>query len=939
MYWNVVWKYIINFNRTIKTLTPDFNKNNFRGFLFLLLLFVSFYLGGIYNNPSNPGKPITQKNESINDGGPNDRLDFELLRSKDPQTNFIPEGVQQRALIFAKTLPTRNQSSIQSKSFTNSLEWSNRGPYNVGGRTRALAIDIADSNTIIAGGVSGGIWRSSDYGTSWTKMTKSNQLHSVSSLAQDPRSGKTNIWYATTGELTGNSAGARGAPFRGDGIYKSVDNGFNWEILPSTSTNTPESFDNHLNYGWRIKVHPTTGHIFLASFGSIYRSKDEGLSWQLILGQGTNRYSDLDMTNSGLLVAVLGSGQSKGPVFRSNDGNNWTDITPTDFPTDYKRIVVDISESNDSIAYVLITNNDGHNFLKYTYSKPDSIGVIGSWDDRSSNLPSDFNSQGGYDLHVRVSPSDENFIFFGGTNLYYSTDGMNTSELTFQIGGYGHNDHHPDQHDVILYENEPNKVFSASDGGLHVMNDITAFGKKWDSINNGYVTTQFYTIAIDQTGTFPDLLMGGTQDNGTWESLKLNEDNPWSQVSGGDGAYASVINFGKAYILSSQKGYTMIKDWNNPFNWNYGGGDKYSNYSWAYLFPPDFDRENEALFISPIYSDLSNDHILYYAGANYIYRNNDVYLNLANYKKSDGKNSYESTKWEKLEKSIATGDISAFGGSLLNPSHRLYYGTSSGLIYRLDNSNKSDSSVVIKNNMGSGGYISSISVDPYDGSKVMASFSNYNIRSIFYSENAGELWMDVSGNLEEFSDGQGSGPSVRSVYIYPLKSGNRYFAGTSTGLYSTDKLEGLDTKWVQEGSLTIGNIVVDMIAGRPADGYIAIATHGNGMYSSNFSNEVLSIDESSVPTSFEIGQNFPNPFNPSTKIPFVLANSELVTIKIFDLMGREIITLLDREINKGSHNVTWLGKDKFGKIMPTGIYIYQIKSGNQIKSKKMHLLK
>jgi flagellar hook assembly protein FlgD len=56
-------------------------------------------------------------------------------------------------------------------------------------------------------------------------------------------------------------------------------------------------------------------------------------------------------------------------------------------------------------------------------------------------------------------------------------------------------------------------------------------------------------------------------------------------------------------------------------------------------------------------------------------------------------------------------------------------------------------------------------------------------------------------------------------------------------------------------------------------------------------------------------------------------------------MGREIITLLDSEINKGSHIVTWLGKDKFGEIMPTGIYIYQIKSGNQIKSTKMHLLK
>ena len=829
--------------------------------------------------------------------------------------------------------------SVETNSLNNTLKWSSRGPYNVGGRTRALAIDVADSNIIIAGGVSGGIWRSVNFGKSWTKMTKPNQLHSISSISQDLRNGKTNIWYATTGELSGNSAGARGAPFRGDGIYKSVDNGFNWELLASTSTNTPESYDNHLNYGWRIKVHPITGHVFIASFGSIYRSKDEGLTWQLILGEASNRYSDLDMNNSGLLIAVLGSGQRKGPIFRSKDGNSWTDITPNNFPTDYGRIVVDISESNDSIAYVLITNNDGHNFLKYKHSAPDSLGLIGSWEDRSNNLPDDFNSQGGYDLHVRVSPSDENFIYFGGTNLYYSKDGMKTPELTFQLGGYGHKDHHPDQHDVLLYKDEPNKVFSASDGGLHVMKDITAFGKKWDSLNNGYLTTQFYTIAIDQTGTFPNLLMGGTQDNGTWESLKLNEENPWSQVSGGDGAYASVINFGTAYILSSQRGYTLIKDWNNPFNWNYGGGDKYSNYSWAYLYPPDFDRENEALFISPVYSNPSNDHILYYAAGNNLYRNNDVYLNIDNYKKSDGRNSYESTKWEKLEKSVASGDISAFGGSLSNPANRLYYGTSNGLMYRLDNSDTSDSSVVIKNNMGVGGYISSISVDPYNGSKVMASFSNYNIKSIYYSENAGESWTDVSGNLEEFSNGQGSGPSVRSVYIYPLKYQYRYFAGTSTGLYSTDKLNGKDTKWIQEGSSTIGNIVVDMIAGRPADGYIAIATHGNGMYSSNFETNDLSIDEPSTPNTFDIGQNFPNPFNPSTNIPFTLSNSGLVSLKIYDLMGREIITLLESEMNKGSHQVNWLGKDKFGKSMPTGIYIYQLKIGELIKSKKMHLLK
>jgi len=915
-----------------------------RGILCIVLIVAVFFLSTIFKAPVNPGAPISQMVEIGDEGGSADRLAFELLRLESPLTNSIPEGIEKRALVYAKTLPgSKGIPALleRSNGSSSSLKWSLRGPYNVGGRTRALAIDVADSNRIIAGGVSGGIWLSSDEGMTWSKMTKTDQLHSITSIAQDTRDGKTNIWYATTGELSGNSAGARGAPFRGDGIYKSTDNGYNWKLLPSTSTNQPESFDNYLNYSWRIKVHPITGHIFSASYGSIYRSKDEGATWEVIMGNGNDRYCDLAMTSTGVMIAALSRNENQGPVFRSNDGIIWEDITPTVFPASYGRIVVDISESNDSIAYFLASNGDDHNFLKYEYSSTGSSGSNDNWIDRSNNLPNDFNSQNGYDLLVRISPSDENLVFIGGTNLYYTTNGMETTGYTFKIGGYGHDDHHPDQHEVLLYKNQPNKVFSASDGGLHIMQDLTDFfGKKWTSLNNGYVTTQFYTIAIDQSGTYPDLIMGGTQDNGTWESLKLEIANPWSKVFGGDGAYCSVINFGKAYILSSQRGYTLIKDWNNPFNWTYGNGiGKYNNYSWAYLMPPDFDRENDALFISPIYSDPINDHILYYAGGKYIYRNNDVYLNKTNYEQPEGGGSYESKQWEKLEGTSAVGDISAFGSSLANPPQRLYYGTSSGYIYRLDNSHTSNSSVLIKNNLGTSGYISGISVDPYDGNKVMLSFSNYHVKSIYYSNNGGESWTDVSGNLEEMASGGGSGPSVRSVYIYALKTGYRYFAGTSTGLYSTDNLEGTNTVWRQEGSSSIGNIVVDKIVGRPVDGYVAIATHGNGMYSANFANEILAVDESNIPNAFELAQNYPNPFNPSTKIPFNLLEPGLVTVKVFDLMGRELDILFNGKKPSGVNQVNWNGKDRFGKALPSGVYIYQIETDGMVQSKKMHLLK
>lgn len=918
-------------------------KNDLKGIISLIIFAGIFILSGnLSRTINNPGIADPQLAEGAEEGGPANRLAFELLRLKSPRTNSIPEGIQKRSLSFSKTLPSGAAIPLRlerSNGQNQSLEWSNRGPFNVGGRTRGVTFDKSNVNTIMAGGVSGGIWRSTDGGQSWMKMTKSDQLHSVSSIVQDPRNGMSNVWYATTGELSGNSAGARGAPFRGDGIYKSTDNGLNWNLLPSTSTQTPQVFDNYLNYSWRIKIHPTTGHIFTASYGSIYRSKNDGQTWEIILGQGSDRYSDMAMTSNGLMIVVLGNEEANGPILRSTDGEEWTNITPENFPSTFNRVVPDISESNDSIVYFVGNNSDDHFLWKYKYLEGDGSGTGGEWSELSQNIPSDFNSQGGYDLYVRISPHNEKLVYLGGTNLYYSPNGWESTADRLKIGGYGWSEHHPDQHEVLFFPDDTLKVLTASDGGLHTMDTPTKTGRQWKSLNNGYTTTQFYTIAIDPSGTYPDLIMGGTQDNGTLESLALSSTNPWAEVFGGDGAYCSVINNGSAYVVSSQLGYTVMLDWSNPFGWVYGDGQgKYNNYSWAYLTPPDFDRDNEALFINPLYSDPKDDRILYYAGGKYIYRNNNVYLNQQNYERQSS-GAYEGKNWERLDRTSAIGSISAFGGSINNPPHRLYYGSSSGYVYRLDDGHQNDKAIQIKSNISTSGYVSGISVDPYDGDKVMVSFSNYEVRSIYYSENGGDSWTDVSGNLEENVNGSGNGPSVRDVFIFPVKNGNIYLAATSTGLYSANKLDGNNTIWSQEGSSTIGNVVVDMITGRPSDGYVAIATHGNGMYSANFGKGVLAVDETEMPSSFELADNYPNPFNPSTTIPFKLDQGGIVTLKVFDITGRELVTLFNGEKPSGLHRVNWNGKDGFGNQMPSGMYIYRIESNGFIQSKKMQLLR
>ena len=91
-----------------------------------------------------------------------------------------------------------------------------------------MAIDVTDENTIMAGGVSGGVWRSENKGDSWTKLTSPEMLHNVTCLRQDTREGHTATWYYGSGEAYGNSASGTDAYFFGNGIYKSNDNGETW---------------------------------------------------------------------------------------------------------------------------------------------------------------------------------------------------------------------------------------------------------------------------------------------------------------------------------------------------------------------------------------------------------------------------------------------------------------------------------------------------------------------------------------------------------------------------------------------------------------------------------------------------------------------------------------------------------------------------------------
>jgi photosystem II stability/assembly factor-like uncharacterized protein len=810
--------------------------------LFLILLITVYQK---FNGIPAPNNAMMQIGDEDN---PNARWEFEWLRTRDPQTNEIPRNIRLKEIDFVKNVPNRNQVSMKNEqggaSKLNTLDWNRRGPYNVGGRTRAIALDATNENIIIAGGVSGGMWKSVNGGSTWKKTTKPEQLHSVTSVAQDTRAGHTSTWYFGTGELRGNSAGGSGASFRGNGVYKSIDGGESWTSLTSTASNTPQTYDNIFDYVNNVIVNPLNGYVFVSAAYGLERSKDGGETWESFLDSESlnSAYTEITMNSKGVLYAALNSGG----IWRSADnGDNWTEITPSNFNSSYNRTVIGHAPSDENTMYVIgDLGSDNHMLWKYTYISGDGSGSNGTWVDLSANIPAfgglagNFSSQGGYDLIIKVKPDDKDFVILGGTNVYRSSDGFSTTTNTKWIGGYAltnnyamYENHHPDQHGFVFLPSDPNWAFSSHDGGISKTTSITDAAVVWTSLSNGYYTTQFYHISIDQSKTKPDLVMGGLQDNGTWKSNVNSETNVWDNVGSGDGVYSAIAFNAQADIWGTQNGRLHVYDYRDPFNFGWG-------YSWSELTPP----ASGMLFINPFVLNQADEKILFYAGGSTVWRNDNIDMSqdgtVDNYSWASG-GFLKSNQWEQLTNSAVTGQISALATSTSTPTHRLYYGSSQGKVYKLDNANSGNGAPtdITGSSFPSGAYVSNIAVNPENGDEVMVTFSNYSVKSIFHTNDGGSIWSDISGNLEQNSDGSGNGPSVRAALILKHKNTQMYFVGTSTGLYSTTSLNGTSTTWIQESAGSIGNVVVDGLVGRQSDGYIAVATHGAGVFTVSFNNK------------------------------------------------------------------------------------------------------
>ncbi len=861
----------------------------------------------------------------LKEGDPQQKNEYDRLRYSSPFSGEIPANIRARELQFAREEASFKRRQAKTNFDFENASWKSRGPINVGGRTRAIAIDVTDENVILAAGVSGGVWKSRDAGSTWERTFSAGDLRSVTAIQQDTRPGMEHIWYYTTGEGTvGNSASSFRAPFAGDGVYKSEDGGDSWQVLPSTQTNTPHAIDGYFDFASDIDIHNETGAIYVAGNGAILKSADGGATWRSVLadsdvssgGRISGGVCAIHITKNGTLYAVIEGWTTFGGIYRSTDGENWTLISDAHFTSmpfhlPFGRFVIDSEEKGDTAVYFLGVMWDSNftsvspHLYSYRYfngvgNGDGSFGNGGLWGDLSANLPGfggntgDFNPQFGYNLALAVHPSESNTLFIGGASAWRSTTAFSSDSHTDLIGGYAafnedfefYENHHPDIHEYVFYPDDPYKMICATDGGLFVTENNMEFDSDntvvhWQSLNGGYLTTQAHTLAIDET-VGSDALIAGFQDNGTWLATDSASSTIWSHEIGGDGSYCELIDRpdSKTVYGSLQSGMMFRLDYDADFNF----------IDYTRLDPVGFSDPRAVLIINPMQLDPNNESLLYTQKLNQIWRNpNTLAAPISDV-------AIDNTYWEVIEDTTHPFFfIANFDVSTIAPANRIVFGTNGGDIYKIDGANMGNPAMeYVGSYLDAIGdsvnpWVGCVKIDPTNGDRFFVGFTNYEVHSIIMTEDAGQTWTNVSGNLEENPDGTGAGPSVRWIELLHLNGKEVVFVGTSTGVYATEQLDGMNTIWTLQSPDLVGNVPVTMIKTRE-DGSVVVGTHGNGLFSAVFMPSIVTGNEAYVSLDQVL---FPNPTSDILYLKNETGNR--ATYTVYNLSGRVLTTKISDE--------------------------------------------
>jgi hypothetical protein len=716
--------------------------------------------------------------------------------------------------------------------------WQPLGPGNVGGRTRALLINPNDPNTIYAGSVGGGVWKTTDGGASWNPLTDLLPSIGIGTMAMDPQD--PNTLYAGTGEYyTGN---ATGNSIRGLGIFKSTDGGATWAQL---AIPTPTAF----YYVNKIVVSPNDSRrVYAATYGGVWFSPNAGATWTRTLDRTSpdNGCQDLVIRTdqpSDYLFAACGTvtdNVTQVAVFRNMDAagsGKWESVLAQD---SMARTSLALAPSNQSIVYAISadsTPGDTAGALLAVY-RSDSNGDSGTWNTQTSNQDSNrlntvlftnpreafadvctngkatYSNQGGYDNTIAVDPLNPDTVWVGGIDVFRSDDGGKNWGIAAFWQASAPQLAHADVHGIVFapgYNGADNQtLFAISDGGVYRTdnaNAATATGDLaacapyptkilWTNINNGYAVTQFYHGAVYPGG---GAYWGGTQDNGTVRGSDGTGALNWREILTGDGGYVAVDPNDPNIVYGESQNRALARSTN--------GGISFTS-----ITPTITEPTTDFLFITPYLMDPSLSTRLYIGG------------------KELWRTANGGQLWVQASNTIpaANGSVSAIAISPSDPTH-VVFGTSTGYVYQTPNALTSDKTTDWVATQPRSGYLSHLEFDPGNSSILYATYSQFLANTsqshVYRSTNGGATWTGIDS-------GAGGATGLPDIPVFTLivdpQNTSTLYLGTDIGVFVSLDGGGI---WARDDNPFANAVTETLVLDRSAGQSTLFAfTHGRGVW-------------------------------------------------------------------------------------------------------------
>ena len=751
------------------------------------------------------GKDEEEKKDGYD--GPEARDQQEFDWTVDPTLGYVPYTRLNTALQYTHFLRDSIANARATGRISSIMLWQERGPIydSVGpsngntrgndlytsGRMAAVLLDTLNDpsgNTAIVGGVSGGLWKTTNFLSNfptWKIVNDYFDNMAISSICQDPAN--SSVMYFSTGEASSNAD----AHF-GFGVWKSTDKGETWQQLPST-----------VNFirNWKIICDPA-GNIYLASRTTatpalnttgLARSKDGGATWVNITpaAQGTATASatctDIEYTSTGKLVATFGyatAGTTLVRIYTTNIPSTVTQSTGWTLGTGIRLSGLAVGRYEmaalGDIVYAVAVNGAANADSCYK-----SVDGGATWVKQNTTIMPGgvLSGQGWYNAVLAINPDNSNELMCGGLDAYRSTNGGATwTRATFWVTSipYVHADHH-----YIHWWKRGNQsqIVIGCDGGVFYSTDG---GIIWVDKNRNLGLKQFYGADIHPDAGSPYLL-AGAQDNGTHQ-LKNPGLSYSIEVTGGDGMHVWVNQQNPSIQMASYVYNQYRRSLNGGATWQ---SNNISGSAGMFTNPYAIDDAQNILYASH--------------------------------------NANTLLRWPNIDTATASNTVTltALNGALIGSlkvspytANRLYLGTNGARVIRVDNANGATPTAtnITGSAFPASGFVRSVNVGSSDNN-IVATFSNFGVAQVWLTNDGGTSWTNIDGNLPDMP--------VWGALFDPANNNKMYLA-TETGVWATDQVNGSSTVWLPDPGLPTTRIA--MLRMRSSDNTVVASTYGRGLF-------------------------------------------------------------------------------------------------------------